>query len=117
MNFLPVVLLAVCLTCGSGIVAATFNDFAELVSENKQFLCDTRMTKSLHKPTSVHRLRPGDVEIVGALGDSGSSAFGAKATMLHDMVQDERGVSWSSGGEYPDLKVLVTLPSNRQLEN
>ena len=52
--------------------------------------------------TSVHRLRPGDVRVVAALGDSVTTAWVARARLRED-----RGFSWSAGGE----RDALTLPN------
>lgn len=78
----------------------------------KHFACSTKDTRSFIKPQTVHNLKPGDFDVIAALGDDYTSGFGAKATILNDMMQSERGVSWSAGAEYPDLGILLTLPSN-----
>ncbi|CAH2256086.1 phospholipase B1, membrane-associated [Pelobates cultripes] len=61
-------------------------------------------------PTSVHKLRPGDIKVIGALGDSLTAAFGAKATGLVNLATEWRGVSWSIGGD-GTLETYTTLPN------
>ncbi|KAI3367601.1 hypothetical protein L3Q82_026443 [Scortum barcoo] len=61
-------------------------------------------------PTSVHRLRPADIKVVGALGDSITAAFGAKAKNLLELRTEYRGVSWSIGGD-TTLETVTTLPN------
>ncbi|XP_043118248.1 phospholipase B1, membrane-associated [Puntigrus tetrazona] len=61
-------------------------------------------------PTSVHRLRPGDIKVVGSLGDSLTAGFGAKAENLLQLADEERGVSWSIGGD-ETLETVTTLPN------
>ncbi|KAM8945381.1 phospholipase B1, membrane-associated [Pelodytes ibericus] len=61
-------------------------------------------------PTSVHSLRPADIKVVAALGDSLTAAFGAKATILTELAREWRGVSWSIGGD-GDLETYTTLPN------
>jgi len=61
-------------------------------------------------PTSVHQLKPGDIHVVGAIGDSLTAASGAKAATIIGMLTQNRGVSWSIGGE-KDLSSVVTLPN------
>nr|XP_009674588.1 PREDICTED: phospholipase B1, membrane-associated [Struthio camelus australis] len=58
-------------------------------------------------PTSVHELRPVDIKVIGALGDSLTTAVGAQAT---DPQRDWRGLSWSIGGD-GTLETQTTLPS------
>jgi phospholipase B1 len=57
------------------------------------------------KPTSVRDLRPDDIKVIGALGDSITAGFAA--TGLKDpskpidisSIFEQRGVSWSIGGD------------------
>jgi hypothetical protein len=48
-----------------------------------------------------------DIEVIAAIGDSDTAAYLAKGNPL-----DERGVSWSIGGENPSISTLITLPSD-----
>ncbi|XP_077095743.1 phospholipase B1, membrane-associated [Siphateles boraxobius] len=61
-------------------------------------------------PESVHRLRPGDIKVVASLGDSLTAGFGAKAENLLQLADEERGVSWSIGGD-DTLETVTTLPN------
>ncbi|NXG22658.1 PLB1 Phospholipase, partial [Grallaria varia] len=58
-------------------------------------------------PTSVHELRPADIRVVGALGDSLTTGVGAKTP---DLQTDWRGLSWSIGGD-ETLEIQATLPN------
>ncbi|XP_037652315.1 phospholipase B1, membrane-associated [Sebastes umbrosus] len=61
-------------------------------------------------PTSVHRLRPADIKVVAAVGDSLTAGFGAKAKNLLQLRTEYRGVSWSIGGD-KTLETVTTLPN------
>uniref|UniRef100_A0A8C4DXS8 Phospholipase B1, membrane-associated n=1 Tax=Dicentrarchus labrax TaxID=13489 RepID=A0A8C4DXS8_DICLA len=61
-------------------------------------------------PTSAHRLRPADIKVVAALGDSITAGFGAKAKNLLQLRTEYRGVSWSIGGD-KTLESVTTLPN------
>ncbi|KAM9316187.1 phospholipase B1, membrane-associated [Gastrophryne carolinensis] len=61
-------------------------------------------------PTSVHQLRPADIKVVAALGDSLTAAFGARATSILNVATEWRGVSWSIGGD-ETLDTVTTLPN------
>ncbi|XP_068436917.1 phospholipase B1, membrane-associated [Clinocottus analis] len=61
-------------------------------------------------PTSAHRLRPADIKVVAALGDSLTTGFGAKAKNLLQLRTEYRGVSWSIGGD-KTLETVTTLPN------
>ncbi|KAJ6666857.1 hypothetical protein lerEdw1_018859 [Lerista edwardsae] len=58
----------------------------------------------------VHELRPADIQVVAALGDSLTTAVGAQATGLNDVGTAWRGVSWSAGSD-GSLEIHTTLPN------
>jgi len=51
------------------------------------------------RTASVHTLRPQDINVIGALGDSITAANGADAEYLPGVIKTYRGVSWSVGGD------------------
>jgi hypothetical protein len=54
--------------------------------------------RSKERPTSVHQLQPGDIDIVAAMGDSLTAGVGAVATnVLSILYEENRGMSWSIG--------------------
>ncbi|XP_041660847.1 phospholipase B1, membrane-associated-like [Cheilinus undulatus] len=61
-------------------------------------------------PTSVHKLRPADIKVVAALGDSITAGTGAKAKTVFDLNKEYKGVSWSIGGD-KTLETVTTLPN------
>ncbi|XP_061609687.1 phospholipase B1, membrane-associated-like isoform X1 [Phyllopteryx taeniolatus] len=61
-------------------------------------------------PTSVHKLRPADIKVVGAVGDSTTAGTGAKAKNLLQLSREYKGVSWSIGGDRT-LDTVTTLPN------
>ncbi|XP_071455288.1 phospholipase B1, membrane-associated-like [Hetaerina americana] len=75
------------------------------------FPCDVRGYRSREIPSSVHYLRPGDIDVVGAIGDSltaGTTAFGEN---LYDLfTMDNRGLSFSMGGQ-KTWRQYLTLPN------
>ncbi len=81
-----------------------------LSAREHKFTCPKNM-KSSQRPTSVHKLMPGDIEVIAAMGDSLTAANGAKANTIIGVLLENRGVSWSIGGENCDITKLVTLPS------
>ncbi|CAF0801092.1 unnamed protein product [Didymodactylos carnosus] len=60
--------------------------------------------------TTVHQLRPSDVKCIGAMGDSLTAALGAHAIAVSGLLIENRGLSWSVGGDHTIEKVL-TLPN------
>ncbi|XP_072172599.1 phospholipase B1, membrane-associated-like [Diadema setosum] len=61
-------------------------------------------------PTSVHLLRPGDIKVVAAMGDSLTAAYAAKATTFQPIYPEYPGVSASIGGD-STLEEVITLPN------
>ncbi|XP_056261546.1 phospholipase B1, membrane-associated-like [Seriola aureovittata] len=61
-------------------------------------------------PMSVHKLRPADIMVVAALGDSSTAGTGAKAKNVFDLNKEYKGVSWSIGGD-KTLDTVTTLPN------
>ncbi|KAJ8356184.1 hypothetical protein SKAU_G00189780 [Synaphobranchus kaupii] len=61
-------------------------------------------------PTSVHRLRPADIKVVAALGDSTTAGVAAKAKSILQLDKEYKGVSWSIGGDGA-LENVTTLPN------
>ena len=55
------------------------------------FPCTTKGMKSATVPTSVHALRPGDIQCVAAMGDSLTAAMGAKAKTVIGVLGENRG--------------------------
>ena len=76
------------------------------------FFCDMngpgRRSESV--PSSVHRLTPGDIDVIGAMGDSLTAANGALAVNSLQTVLEGRGVSWSIGGR-DNWRKFLTLPN------
>jgi hypothetical protein len=65
---------------------------------------------------AVHKLRPSDIEVVAALGDSLTAANGGKALTVVGVLTEYRGMSWSIGGD-ADLRTVTTLPNILKLYN
>ncbi|KAM9708848.1 phospholipase B1, membrane-associated isoform 1-T1 [Menidia menidia] len=82
---------------------------APVTNWGSEFSCvNTAPSNSV--PTSAHRVRPADIKVVGALGDSLTAAFGARAKNLLELRTEYRGVSWSIGGD-DNLERVTTLPN------
>jgi phospholipase B1 len=69
--------------------------------------------RSTPRPTNAKRLKPADIDIVCAIGDSITAAFGADATNLLQLFNDYRASSFSGGRS----NVIDTLPGNFQTFN
>uniref|UniRef100_A0A1I8HC98 Lipase_GDSL domain-containing protein n=2 Tax=Macrostomum lignano TaxID=282301 RepID=A0A1I8HC98_9PLAT len=70
---------------------------AEPLADSAPFSC--QLDRSPSRPTSVHRLRPGDIDVIGAMGDSLTAANGALATSILGLLTEYRGYAWSIGGQ------------------
>lgn len=77
-------------------------------SNSYKFECEKDSDPTI--PTSVHKLRPQDIKVVGALGDSLTAALGADAETIIGLSWEYRGLSWSIGGDN-SLEKVVTLPN------
>ena len=73
------------------------------------FPCKYGRKKSVN-PTSVHKLKPADIDVVAALGDSISSGVGALAENIFGLFNEYRGVGFSAGG-LGTWQQYLTLPN------
>jgi hypothetical protein len=78
-------------------------------NENYKFECNTTGVSS-QSARNVHELKPSDVKVIGALGDSLTAALGASANTIFGLLIENRGRSWSIGGS-KDLEKSLTLPN------
>ncbi|XP_061393989.1 phospholipase B1, membrane-associated-like [Musca vetustissima] len=82
-------------------LAKTTSEFCDINGAGK---------RSAEPPKSVHRLRPGDIDIVAAMGDSLTAGNGILGTNLLHLVHENRGASWSIGGQ-GTWREYLTLPN------
>lgn len=75
-----------------------------------EFTCDTS-DRSSSNPTSVHQVRPSDIKVIAAFGDSITAGNGLGARTLPEVALENRGESWSIGGEKSLEEGVVTLPN------
>lgn len=75
------------------------------------FKCDVNNGRSPERPTSVHALRPGDIDIVAAFGDSISAGNGLGAELLIEVALENRGEVFSIGAQGSLEEGVVTLPN------
>ncbi|CAB3410477.1 unnamed protein product [Caenorhabditis bovis] len=68
------------------------------------------MRKSAAVPNNVNAVRPADIKIIMALGDSLTAGNGAAATELSDVKLQYRGLSFGAGGD-KSLEQHATLPN------
>lgn len=45
----------------------------------------------------MHKLRPGDIDVIGSIGDSLTVGTGSFSLILPQLVVDHRGTSFSAG--------------------
>ncbi|XP_072285169.1 phospholipase B1, membrane-associated-like [Pyxicephalus adspersus] len=67
-------------------------------------------------PTTADRVKPADVKIVAALGDSLTAGIGANATNVLQIPTEYRQFSWSIGG-YGNISDVITLPNILKIFN
>ncbi|XP_055692992.1 phospholipase B1, membrane-associated-like [Lutzomyia longipalpis] len=80
------------------------------VPPTRAFPCQTEGFRSATPPVSVHQVRPGDVDIIAAVGDSLTTATAANSVALWEVMVENRGVSWSIGGQ-GTWRTHLTLPN------
>lgn len=86
------------------------NIYQEPFTDDAPFPCRVDYAISKEVPTSVHKLRPGDINIIAAIGDSLTIGFGATATNIHELASEHRGLSFSIGGQW-NWRNSTTLPN------
>ncbi|NXM74715.1 PLB1 Phospholipase, partial [Serilophus lunatus] len=87
----------------------TYPNQTPVSNYGSQLLCEDRSPSS-PPATSVHSLKPADVKIIAALGDSLTAGSGIVSDTLEDVVTQYRGLSWSIGGD-ESLENVTTLPN------
>ncbi|XP_033334974.2 phospholipase B1, membrane-associated [Megalopta genalis] len=86
------------------------------ISDHVPFPCNVTYGRSFSAPESVHRLRPGDIDIVGGLGDSLVAGSGALEEFAIGTFIEARGVSWCVGGQ-GDWRRFLTVPNLLKMFN
>lgn len=80
------------------------------ITNSEIFPCHLINTISEEVPKSVHKLRPGDIAVIAAIGDSLTVGVGAMATNIMGLTIENRGFSFSIGGNW-DWRNSSTLPN------
>ncbi|XP_031773284.1 phospholipase B1, membrane-associated-like [Apis florea] len=80
------------------------------ISADVPFPCNLTDSRSPNVPNSVHRLRPGDIDVIAAMGDSLTAGVGIFATNLIELSIENRGTSFAIGGE-GTWRTYLTLPN------
>ncbi|KAI0237111.1 Phospholipase B1, membrane-associated [Lamellibrachia satsuma] len=60
-------------------------------------------------PKTVHELRPSDINVIAAMGDSITAGHGLGAESIVDVLVKNRGESWSIGGDKSLDEGILTL--------
>ncbi|XP_036147575.1 phospholipase B1, membrane-associated isoform X1 [Monomorium pharaonis] len=81
-----------------------------IIPDSVPFPCNVHLGRSLSIPDNVHRLRPGDIDVIGGLGDSLVAGSGAMEEFAVGTFIEARGVSWCVGGQ-GNWKRFFTLPN------
>jgi hypothetical protein len=84
--------------------------FQKQIPNSENFPCDVRGYRSEKIPNSVHKLRPGDFDVIGAVGDSLTSATSANSQAIWEVLVENRGLSWCIGGQ-GTWRSHLTLPN------
>ncbi|KAF6210451.1 hypothetical protein GE061_013557 [Apolygus lucorum] len=69
-----------------------------------------QMQRSEERPTSVNEVRPGDIDVIAAMGDSLVAGNGAMEDYALGTFYESRGVSWAAGGD-GSWHEYLTLPN------
>lgn len=72
------------------------NKIQKQFGDDDKFFCDTSDGRSKIVPSSVHKLRPGDIDVIGAIGDSLTAANGVFAQDELQVALEGRGRKLSS---------------------
>ncbi|KAK3790499.1 hypothetical protein RRG08_060549 [Elysia crispata] len=75
------------------------------------FACHTQLLCQGREPSSIHYLHPADVDVVAALGDSLTAGNGVDATSILGVLTENRGLSWSGGGDGSLDEGVLTFPN------
>ncbi|XP_030381203.1 phospholipase B1, membrane-associated [Scaptodrosophila lebanonensis] len=86
------------------------------ISREVPFPCPLNNSRSSKPPISVHRLRPGDIDIIAAFGDSLSAGNGIMSNTALDMINEFRGMTFSGGG-LGNWRQFLTLPNILKVYN
>ncbi|XP_043526156.1 phospholipase B1, membrane-associated-like isoform X2 [Frieseomelitta varia] len=76
----------------------------------RRFLANNYDGRSPEVPESVHRLRPGDIDVIAAMGDSIVVGLGLTSINFFDLMVENRGIVANIGGQETWRKYL-TLPN------
>ncbi|KAK2582428.1 hypothetical protein KPH14_004738 [Odynerus spinipes] len=90
--------------------ARSLNIVQAPIPKDVPFPCEVRGWRSSITPTSVHRLKPGDIDIIASLGDSLSAGTGIFGSNIFHLLIDNRGAAAAGGGQ-GTWREYLTLPN------
>lgn len=90
--------------------ARSKNIIQKRIPDDVPFPCDVKGWRSSKTPTSVHRLKPGDIDIIASMGDSLSAGTGLFSTTPLDLILENRGATAAGGGQ-GTWREYLTLPN------
>ncbi len=76
---------------------------------NTEFNCK-RIEYTTGKPVTIDTLKPSDIRVVAALGDSLTAGLGAGASNIVELLLEYRGLAFSIGGD-KDINTILTVPN------
>lgn len=88
----------------------------KIIDDNVAFPCDLSQARSAERPSSVHNLRPGDIDVVAALGDSLTAGNGALALTTQHVMVENRGLA-ALIGKWPVARTLGIFFSAKKNES
>ncbi|XP_011882065.1 PREDICTED: phospholipase B1, membrane-associated-like isoform X2 [Vollenhovia emeryi] len=74
------------------------------------FPCNVADGRSPKVPESVHKLRPGDIDVIAAMGDSLTAGAGIFASNVLQVIIENRGVTATGGGQ-GTWREYLTVPN------
>ncbi|XP_063239303.1 phospholipase B1, membrane-associated-like [Bacillus rossius redtenbacheri] len=95
---------------GASFWVAGTEKFQDRIADDVPFPCPTEGHRSPEAPSSVHRLRPGDIDVVAAMGDSLTAGNGIAGGNVMQVLIENKGMSWSIGGQ-ATWREFLTLPN------
>ncbi|XP_032668152.1 phospholipase B1, membrane-associated-like [Odontomachus brunneus] len=91
-------------------IARNKHTMQEIVPDNVPFPCNITGGRSQEVPDSIHKLRPGDIDVIAAMGDSITAGAGIFANNLFQIIVENRGVGALGGGQ-GTWRQYMTLPN------
>ncbi|KAH0953115.1 hypothetical protein HN011_004510 [Eciton burchellii] len=91
-------------------IARDANKMQEVIPDYIPFPCNVSVGRSAEVPNSVHKLRPGDIDVIAAMGDSLTAGAGIFANSIFHILVENRGVTATGGGQ-GTWREYLTLPN------